>query len=77
VPLIPLPYGQVNFTKGPSEFWNEAGPTAQVHVAEAQLILSSIAQRANSRIALLALLGGLAELLGVAMLAVAVLLILH
>ena len=45
--------------------------------AKAQLKLISIAQRKNSRIAWVVLLSGIAELLALAMLAVAVILILR
>ena len=77
VAVIPLAYGQVDFSEGPAQLWTETAASASEHVAEAQLKLISIAQRKNSRIAWVVLLSGIAELLALAMLAVAVILILR
>jgi hypothetical protein len=77
VTVIPLPYGQVNFKEGPSQLWQEPTSTASAHVAEAQLALIAIARRANAKVALLVVMGGTAELLALAMLAVAVIPILR
>ena len=74
---IPLPYGQVNFKEGPSQLWQEPTSTASAHVAEAQLALIAIARRANAKVVVLVFLSGIAELLALAMLAVAVILILR
>src|ERR1035438_5945734 len=54
-----------------------AAAAASEHVAEAQLKLITIARRKNSRIAWIVLLSGIAELLALVMLAVAVILILR
>ena len=72
-----LAYGQVDFSEGPAQLWAETATSASEHVAEAQLKLISIAQRKNSRIAWVVLLSGIAELLALVMLAVAVILILR
>ncbi len=77
VAVVPLPYGQVSFAEGPAQLWKETASSASVHVAEAQLELIGVAQRRNGRIAFLVLLSGVAELLALAMLAVAVILILQ
>lgn len=77
VTVIPLPYGQVDFKEGPSQLWQEQSSTASIHVAEAQLALIAVARRANAKVALLVFLGGIAELLALVMLAVAVILILR
>jgi hypothetical protein len=77
VDVIPLAYGQVDFSEGPAQLWKESAATASVHVAEAQLKLITIAQRKNSRIAQVVRLSGVAELLALVMLAVAVVLILR
>jgi len=76
VAVIPLRYGQVDFKEGPAQLWAESAASASAHVAEAQLKLISIAQQKNARIAWLVLLSGVAELLALAMLAVAVILVL-
>jgi hypothetical protein len=77
VAVIPLAYGQVDFAEGPAQLWTETATAASVHVAEAQLKLITIARRKNSRIGWMVLLSGIAELLALAMLAVAVILILR
>ena len=77
VTVIPLPYGQVDFKEDPSQLWQEPASTASVHVAEAQLALIAIARRANAKVVVLVFLSGIAELLALAMLAVAVILILR
>jgi hypothetical protein len=77
VAVIPLAYGQVDFAEGPAQLWKEAATAASEHVAEAQLKLITIARRKNSRIAWIVLLSGIAELLALVMLAVAVILILR
>jgi hypothetical protein len=77
VAVIPLAYGQVDFSEGPAQLWQETATAASEHVAEAQLKLITIAQQKNSRIAWVVLLSGMAELLALVMLAVAVILILR
>jgi len=77
VAVVPLPYGQVSFAGAPAQLWQETASSASKHVAEAQLQLIGVAQRMNGRIAFLVLLSGVAELLALAMLAVAVILILQ
>jgi len=77
VTVIPLPYGQVDFKEDPSQLCQEPASTASVHVAEAQLALIAIARRANAKVVVLVFLSGIAELLALAMLAVAVILILR
>jgi hypothetical protein len=67
----------VDFKEDPSQLWQEPASTASVHVAEAQLALIAIARRANAKVALLVVMGGTAELLALAMLAVAVIPILR
>jgi hypothetical protein len=77
VTVIPLPYGQVDFKEDPSQLWQEPASTASVHVAEAQLALIAVARRANAKVVVLVFLSGTGELLALAMLAVAVILILR
>jgi hypothetical protein len=77
VAVIPLAYGQVSFAEDPAQLWAEAATSASMHVAEAQLKLISIAQRKNARIGWIVLLSGVAELLALTMLAIAVILILR
>jgi hypothetical protein len=76
VAVIPLRYGQVDFTQGPAQLWQETATAASEHVAEAQLVLIKIARKKNSRIGWIVLLSGLAELAALTLLAVAVTVIL-
>ena len=76
VVVIPHPYGQVNLGEGPAQLWRETAYSASVHVAEAQVQLITVVRRRNAANARLVLVSGLAELLALAMLAVAVILIL-
>jgi hypothetical protein len=76
VVVIPHPYGQVNLGEDPAQLWKETASSASVHVAEAQVKLIAVVRQRNATNARLILVSGIAELLALAMLAVAVILIL-